>query len=50
MHTKFQPVNLKSIDHLEDLGVDGTKILKYILKEEMGRYWRTHLAQDRGQC
>jgi hypothetical protein len=38
MHIKFQPVNLKSIDHLEDLGIDGTKILKQILKEKVGRY------------
>jgi hypothetical protein len=28
MYIKFQPVNLKSVDHLVYLGIVGTKILK----------------------
>jgi hypothetical protein len=32
LDTKFYSENLKVIDHIEDLGVDVIRILKYILK------------------
>jgi len=32
--------------HLEDLGVDGRVILKWILKESIGMLWTVVLAQD----
>lgn len=33
MHTGYWRVNLKEGEHLEDLGIDGTIILKLILKK-----------------
>jgi len=33
MHTRYQRVSLKEGEHLEDLGIDGTIILKLILKK-----------------
>jgi len=35
MHRGFWRVNLKEGGHLEDLGIDGTIILKLILKNSM---------------
>ena len=31
--------NLRDIDHTEDQGVEGSIILKWILKREFGRAW-----------
>jgi hypothetical protein len=31
--------NLKKRDHLEELGIDGSIILKWILKENCGKVW-----------
>jgi hypothetical protein len=36
MHIKFQPINL---DHLEDLGIDGTKNIETYLKGKDGKIW-----------
>jgi len=33
MHTRYRRVSLKEGEHLEDLGIDGTIILKLILKK-----------------
>jgi hypothetical protein len=33
MHTKFSFESLKGIDHLEDRGVDGKIILKWIFRK-----------------
>jgi hypothetical protein len=34
---KYWSENLKGKDHLEDLGIDERKLLKWILKKECGR-------------
>jgi hypothetical protein len=39
MRTKFWSENLKGRDHLEDLGVDDTTILKWILEKSGGKMW-----------
>jgi len=39
MHTKFWSVNLNGRDPLEDLGVHGRIILKFILGKEGGKMW-----------
>jgi hypothetical protein len=33
MHTRFWWGNLRGIDHLEDLGIDGSIILRWILRK-----------------
>jgi hypothetical protein len=42
--------NLNEKDHLEELGVDGNKILKFISKMCGERVKWIHLAQNRVQC
>jgi hypothetical protein len=37
INTKFWPENVKGGDRLEDLGIDGKRILKIDLEEEGGR-------------
>jgi hypothetical protein len=39
MHTKFWLENMKERDHLEDLLVDGSIILKSILNKQGVRVW-----------
>jgi hypothetical protein len=39
MHKKFWSVDVKGRDHLEDLGVDETVILKWILRKYGGKVW-----------
>jgi hypothetical protein len=48
--THFRQQNLKGRSHLDDPGVDGNKILKFILKEikREGVKW-THRAQNSDQ-
>jgi len=48
MHTKFWSENLKGIDHMEDLGIDGNIRMNLMEKGWEGVDWM-HLAQDRGQ-
>jgi hypothetical protein len=36
MHTAFRLANLKGRDDLEDLGIDGRKIFKWIFKKKQG--------------
>ena len=36
VHTRFWWANLKEGDHLEDTGIDGKIILKWILQEGVG--------------
>jgi hypothetical protein len=45
MCTKFLSENLKGREHSEDLGVDGSTILEWILGWEVVDWM--HLAQDR---
>jgi hypothetical protein len=49
VHAGFWWGNVREGDHLEDLGVDGRLILKWILKQwgGMGGMDWIHLAQDR---
>jgi hypothetical protein len=47
MRIKLWSENLKGRDHIEDLGVDGTIILKSVLRK-YGVDW-IYLAQDGGQ-
>jgi hypothetical protein len=46
VHTGFWWGNLKERDHLENLGVDGRAILKWILKWGLGMNW-IDLAHNR---
>jgi hypothetical protein len=39
MHIRFWCGNLMVRDHLEVLGVDGRMMLKWILKDSVGRVW-----------
>jgi hypothetical protein len=39
MHRGFRWGNVRERDHLEDLGVDGRIILKWVLKEWDGEAW-----------
>jgi len=46
-YTVFWLENLRERDHLEDIGVDGRKILKSVLKKWYGEAWaRIYLASD----
>jgi hypothetical protein len=47
VHTGFEWRNLRKGDHLEDLGVDGRIILKWILEKWHGGMDWIDLAQDR---
>jgi hypothetical protein len=48
MHVKFWCGSLRERDHLEDLGIDGMTILKWIFDEWDARTWTCiDLAQDR---
>jgi hypothetical protein len=38
VHTGFWFVDLRERDHLQDLGIDESIMLKRIFKSEMGRY------------
>jgi hypothetical protein len=38
MHTGFWWGNLREDDHLEDLGIDGRIILKWVFKKWMGAW------------
>jgi hypothetical protein len=48
VHVGFCWGNLKEIEHLEDLDVDGSIVLKSVLKKSIGRAW-TDLTQDRNK-
>jgi hypothetical protein len=48
-NTYFNSENLKGRDYLEDLNVDGSVFLNWILKEFGGRINRINVAQDRDQ-
>jgi len=39
VHTEFWLENLRERDHLENSGVDGRKILKWILRKRYGETW-----------
>jgi hypothetical protein len=39
VHTEFERGYLKERSYLEDLGIDGSIILKWILKKENARVW-----------
>jgi hypothetical protein len=39
MHTEFWFTNLLERDHLEEIGVDGRRMFKWILKKWSGRLW-----------
>ena len=39
MHTEFWRGNLKHSDHLQDQGVDGKFILRWVFKKWNGRVW-----------
>jgi len=43
MPTTIQSGNLKGIDLLEDLDVDGTILLEWILEKEGGRLWSGYI-------
>jgi hypothetical protein len=47
VHTGFWQGDLKQRDHLEDLGVDGRIMLKWIFKSGMEDLDCTDLVQDR---
>jgi hypothetical protein len=47
VHTGFWQGNVREINHLEDPGVDGTMILKWILEKWNGGIDWIELAQDR---
>ena len=48
MYTRFWWGNLRGRDHLEDPGVDGRVMLKWIFKKWDGDMDWIDLAQDRG--
>jgi hypothetical protein len=50
MYITFWLESLKEKDHSEDLIVDGSTVLKYMVKEiSVGDVNCTHLAQGKGQ-
>ena len=46
MHTGFRWGNVREVDHLENLGVDGNIILKGIFEKWHGVHGMDLLAQD----
>jgi hypothetical protein len=49
LHTGFKWGDLRGRDHIEELGVDGRRILKWIFRKWDGSMYYIYLAQDRGQ-
>ena len=49
MHTGFWWGNVKEVDHLEDLGIGGRIILKWIFEQWGGGIDRIDLTKDRWQ-
>ena len=47
MHTGFWSTDLRERDHLEDTGIDGSIILKWIFKNWNGGMVWIDVAQDR---
>jgi len=43
MHTEFWLETLKGRDHLEDIGVDGTIILEWILEKYGAKVWTGYI-------
>ena len=49
IHSRCWWVNTKEIDHLADLGVDGSITLEWILKKKGGRMWNRFMWLSAGQ-
>jgi hypothetical protein len=49
VHTRFKWGDLRGRDHLEELGIDGRIILKWIFRKWDGGMYCIYLAQDRGR-
>jgi len=49
-NTEFLLETMKARDHVEDLGIHGRIIVKWILKRQNRRAWTIHLAEDWGKC
>jgi hypothetical protein len=48
MNTRFLSERLRGRDHSEDLGVDGTIILEYVLKKLLRNMWSGFICFRRG--